>query len=73
MRVSRTVLREAGGEVPLVYSPAKIITIMENNPVSDSTINATINKKLYPKFEVFNISQLVEKAIMLDLIPLLLK
>ncbi|MCC2625248.1 MAG: Sensory box histidine kinase/response regulator [Burkholderiales bacterium] len=52
---------------------AQIITIIENNPVSDSTINAIINKRLYPKFEVFNIGQLVEKAIMLDLIPLLLK
>ncbi|MCC2625247.1 MAG: hypothetical protein K0R14_1120 [Burkholderiales bacterium] len=52
---------------------AQIITIMENNPVSDSTINAIINKRLYPKFEVYNISQLVEKAIMLDLIPLLLR
>ncbi|HLX54317.1 MAG TPA: hypothetical protein VKR58_10270 [Aquella sp.] len=52
---------------------ARIITVMESNPVSDSTINAIINKKLYPKFEAFNISQLVEKAIMLGLIPLLLK
>lgn len=52
---------------------ARIITLMENNFVSGNTINAIINKKLYPKFEAFNISQLVEKAIMLGLIPLLLK
>ncbi len=32
---------------------AQIITIIESKPVSDSTINAIINKKLYPKFEVF--------------------
>ncbi|MCC2625245.1 MAG: Sensory box histidine kinase/response regulator [Burkholderiales bacterium] len=51
---------------------AQIITIIENSPVSDSTINAIINKKLYPKFEVFNIGQLVEKAIMLNQIPFLL-
>lgn len=51
---------------------AQIITILENKTVSDSTINAVINKKLYPKFEVFNIGQLVEKAIMLNLIPFLL-
>ncbi|HLX53140.1 MAG TPA: PAS domain S-box protein, partial [Aquella sp.] len=51
---------------------AQIITAIENKQVSDSTINAIINKKLYPKFKVFNISQLVEKAIMLNLIPLLL-
>ncbi|HLX53139.1 MAG TPA: PAS domain-containing protein [Aquella sp.] len=51
---------------------AHIITIIENKPVSNSTINAIINKKLYPKFEVFNIGQLVEKAIMLNQIPFLL-
>jgi len=51
---------------------AQIITIIEDKPVSDSTINAIINKKLYPKFEVFNIGQLVEKAIMLNQIPFLL-
>ncbi len=51
---------------------SQIITIIENKPVSDSTINAIINKKLYPKFEVFNIGQLVEKAIMLNQIPFLL-
>src|SRR5579863_736331 len=51
---------------------AQIITIIEEKPVSDSTINAIINKKLYPKFEVFNIGQLVEKAIMLNQIPFLL-
>ncbi|MCC2625992.1 MAG: hypothetical protein K0R14_1865 [Burkholderiales bacterium] len=51
---------------------AKIITIIENKPISDSTINAVINKKLYPKFQVFNIGQLVEKAVMLNYIPFLL-
>jgi PAS domain S-box-containing protein len=51
---------------------SQIITIIENKPVSDSTINAIINKKLYPKFEVFNIGQLVEKAILLNQIPFLL-
>ncbi|MCC2625727.1 MAG: putative sensory box sensor histidine kinase/response regulator [Burkholderiales bacterium] len=51
---------------------AQIITIIESKPVSDSTINAIINKKLYPKFEVFNIGQLIEKAIMLNQIPFLL-
>lgn len=51
---------------------AQIITIIENRSVSDSTINAIINKKLYPKFEVHNTGQLVEKAIMLNQIPFLL-
>ncbi|MCC2625742.1 MAG: sensor histidine kinase [Burkholderiales bacterium] len=52
---------------------AQIITIIENKPISDSTINAIINKKLYTKFGVFNIGQLVEKAILLDQIPFLLE
>ncbi|MCC2625249.1 MAG: Sensory box histidine kinase/response regulator [Burkholderiales bacterium] len=51
---------------------AQIITILEDKPVTDSTVNAIINKKLYPKFEVFNIGQLVEKAILLNQIPFLL-
>lgn len=51
---------------------AQIITVIENKSVSDSTINAVINKKLYPKFEVFNIGQLIEKAVVLKLIPFLL-
>lgn len=51
---------------------AQIITIIENRSVSDSTVNAIINKKLYPKFEVFNIGQLIEKAILLNQIPFLL-
>jgi PAS domain S-box-containing protein len=51
---------------------AQIITIIEDKPISDSTINAIINKRLYPKFDVFNIGQLVEKAIMLNQIPFLL-
>lgn len=51
---------------------AQIITAIENKLVSDSTINALVNKKLYPKFNVFNVGQLVEKAMILNLIPLLL-
>ncbi len=51
---------------------AKIITILENKSVSDSTINAVINKKLYPKFEVFSVGALIEKAIRCNLIPFLL-
>jgi PAS domain S-box-containing protein len=51
---------------------AQIISILEDKIVSDSTINAIVNKKLYPKFEVYNVDELVEKATILGLIPLLL-
>ncbi|MCC2625454.1 MAG: Histidine kinase [Burkholderiales bacterium] len=51
---------------------AKIISIIENKSISDSTINAIVNKKLYPKFKVFNVGQLIEKAILLNQIPFLL-
>lgn len=50
---------------------ATIITVLENKPVTDSTINALINKKLYPKLGVFNVGQLIEKANILNLIPFL--
>jgi|GEM_PF-1729790 len=50
---------------------ATIITALEEKPVADSTINGLINKQLYPKFKVFNIGQLIEKANVLKLIPFL--
>ncbi|MCC2625453.1 MAG: hypothetical protein K0R14_1326 [Burkholderiales bacterium] len=50
---------------------AIIISTLENKEICDSTINAIINKKLYPKFKVFNVGQLIEKAYILKLIPFL--
>jgi PAS domain S-box-containing protein len=50
---------------------AMIISTLENKEIMDSTINAIINKKLYPKFNVFNVGQLIEKAYVLKLIPFL--
>lgn len=47
---------------------AAIETILDNKPVSASTINAIIDKQLYPKFGVDNIEKLVEKANALKLI-----
>ena len=50
---------------------ATVLSVLEGKEVSSGTISAFINKQLYPKFEVFNISQLVEKATLLKLIPFL--
>ncbi len=47
---------------------AAVETILENKSVSASTINAIIDKQLYPKFKVDNVEQLVEKASALNLI-----
>ncbi len=46
-----------------------ILSILENKNVSPATIQSTITKRLYYKFEVSSISQLIEKANMLKLIP----
>ncbi|MCE3269444.1 MAG: sensor histidine kinase [Burkholderiales bacterium] len=50
---------------------AAILSIIEGKPFAPATINAIINKQLYPKFGVFNMAQLLEKASMLKLIPFL--
>jgi len=50
---------------------ASLISVIEDRGVSYGTISAFINKQLYPKFNVFSISQLVEKATLLNLIPFL--
>ncbi|MCC2644821.1 MAG: hypothetical protein K0R94_599 [Burkholderiales bacterium] len=47
---------------------AAVATILDNKEVSASEINAIVNKQLYPKFKVDNISQLVDKATALNLI-----
>jgi len=47
---------------------AAVATLLDNKPVSASTINAIIDKQLYTKFEVDNIEKLVEKANALKLI-----
>ncbi len=56
-------------------SPKEIATILsglENKPLSSATILSIIDKQLYIKFEVFNVSQLIEKANSLKLIPFIL-
>jgi|GEM_PF-6864429 len=50
---------------------AMIISMLENKIIRDTTISALINKQLYPKFNVFNIGQLIEKANALKLITFL--
>lgn len=50
---------------------AAILSIIENKKFAPATIQAVINKQLYPKFGVYNIGQLLEKAGMLKLIPFL--
>ncbi len=51
---------------------AAILMQLENKNITDSTVAAIINKHLYIKFDVFNISGLIEKATMLNLIPFML-
>jgi PAS domain S-box-containing protein len=50
---------------------AAIISMLQGKEIQDSTINALINKQLYPKFDVFSVGQLIEKANALKLIPFL--
>ena len=50
---------------------ATVLSIIDGKNVSYGTISAFINKQLYPKFEVFNVGQLIEKATRLKLIPFL--
>ena len=50
---------------------AEILGKLENKKVESSTIGGLINKQLYPKFNVFNQGQLIEKAQILKLIPFL--
>jgi len=53
-------------------SPKEISTILSSlgdKSIQPSTIQAIIDKQLYVKFNVYSISQLVENAIMLNLIP----
>lgn len=50
---------------------AKIISVLEDKKILDSTVNAIINKQLYKKFDVYNVGQLVEKASVLKLLPFL--
>lgn len=46
-----------------------ILTKIYNKTIGTSTINSMINKRLYPKLDVHNISDLIEKATYLKLIP----
>lgn len=55
------------GKVPKEI--ASIVSVIEGKPLSYPTINAILNKQLYPKFNVVGIGQLVEKAHALGLIP----
>lgn len=46
-----------------------ILSKIQNKEVSSATVASTINKQLYHKFGVFNISDLIDKANALKLIP----
>ena len=48
---------------------AVILSKIQNKPVCSSTIGGVVNKKLYPKFDVYNLNQLIEKAQLMKLIP----
>lgn len=50
---------------------ANIFSKLENKKIASATIGGVINKQLYPKFDVFNTGQLIEKASLLKLIPFL--
>jgi hypothetical protein len=50
---------------------ASIFAILDQKSVAAATIQSIIDKQLYVKFNVFNISQLIEKANVLRLIPFL--
>ncbi len=65
-------------EVEILYflsigkSPKEIGLILSKiykKTISASTIAAFINKQLYPKFDVYNVGQLIEKATALKMIP----
>lgn len=47
---------------------SRILTVLEKKPVTANTIQSIINKQLYPKFEVHNLSQLIEVALALGFI-----
>ena len=47
---------------------ARVLSKIENRTISDATISSIINKQLYPKFDVANCGQLIEKATCLGLI-----
>lgn len=55
-------------------SPKEIANIFSNldgKKVAQSTVSSIINKQLYTKFGVFGIGKLIEKATLMNLIPIL--
>lgn len=50
---------------------ANILTVIDKKIVAPSTVQSIIDKRLYSKLDSYNISQLIEKAYILKLIPLL--
>lgn len=48
---------------------AKIISTIENKIIEPSTVASVINKQLYSKLNVFNTSELIEKASLYKLLP----
>lgn len=58
--------------IALNKSPKEISFILgerKNINIAPATISAIINKRLYPKFNVYNISQLISKAKLLKMLP----
>lgn len=51
---------------------ATILSVLENKTIAAATIQSIIDKQLYVKFNIYNISQLIEKANILGLIPVIL-
>lgn len=51
---------------------ATILSILDKTSILPSTIQSTINKRLYTKFDVLSVSQLIEKANSMKLIPFFL-
>lgn len=51
---------------------AQILSIIDKKSVTSTTIQSVIDKQLYPKFNVYSISHLIEQANVRKLIPFLL-
>lgn len=50
-----------------------ILSILDNKTVNPKSVQAVIDKQLYPKFEVYSTGQLIEKAHIHKLIPFVLE
>lgn len=51
---------------------ASILSNLEEKPIAPKTVQAVIDKQLYPKFNVYSTGELIERAHMYNLVPFLL-